>query len=196
MSNIYSKMQKVRCELSERSIEKTGNNKFANFKYFELGDFLPIVTALLESHNLCSHVSFTKDEATLIIINSENPDKKMTFTSPMSTACVAKNGNEVQNLGAVQTYLRRYLYVAAFEIVENDGLDAVAGKEELQPSRKTKTNVKIKKIEGLLKIKDVDANAVMQFVKTTFKVDELKNLNEKQCDDLIDMLVKKADRSA
>ena len=31
--------------------------------------------------------------------------------------------HDVQNLGAVQTYLRRYLYVNAFEIVEHDTLD-------------------------------------------------------------------------
>jgi hypothetical protein len=30
----------------------------------------------------------------------------------------------VQNLGAVQTYIRRYLWVAALEIVEHDALDS------------------------------------------------------------------------
>ncbi len=34
---------------------------------------------------------------------------------------------EVQNLGAVQTYIRRYLWVAALEIVEHDVVDASAG---------------------------------------------------------------------
>jgi hypothetical protein len=35
----------------------------------------------------------------------------------------------VQNLGAVQTYLRRYLWVAALEIVEHDALDATTGRK-------------------------------------------------------------------
>jgi hypothetical protein len=40
-----------------------------------------------------------------------------------------KGCHEVQNLGAVQTYLRRYLWTMAFEICEHDSLDAVTGKE-------------------------------------------------------------------
>jgi len=44
----------------------------------------------------------------------------------MSTAAL-KGCHEVQNLGAVQTYIRRYLWVAALEIVESDVVDASAG---------------------------------------------------------------------
>jgi hypothetical protein len=44
----------------------------------------------------------------------------------MSTAAL-KGCHEVQNLGAVQTYIRRYLWVAALEIVEHDVVDASAG---------------------------------------------------------------------
>ena len=56
------------------------------------------------------------------------------FTSPMSSASL-KGCHDVQNLGAVQTYLRRYLWTNAFEIVEHDALDAVMGKDE--PSKKS-----------------------------------------------------------
>ncbi len=35
----------------------------------------------------------------------------------------------IQNLGAVETYSRRYLYVTALEIVEHDALDATTGSE-------------------------------------------------------------------
>ena len=129
MSNIYSKMQKARCEFQEKPLKKSGHNKFAGYHYFELGDFLPTINALLDKYNLCSHINFGKDEATLTITNSENPDEEMVFTSPMSEATL-KGCHAVQNLGAVQTYLRRYLWVNAFEIVESDGLDATTGKEE------------------------------------------------------------------
>jgi hypothetical protein len=40
----------------------------------------------------------------------------------MSTASL-KGCHEVQNLGAVETYIRRYLYQTAFEIVEADELN-------------------------------------------------------------------------
>jgi hypothetical protein len=38
-----------------------------------------------------------------------------------------KGCHEVQNVGAVETYQRRYLWVTAMEIVEHDVLDAVTG---------------------------------------------------------------------
>ena len=41
--------------------------------------------------------------------------------------------HEVQNIGAVQTYQRRYLYTTALAIVESDALDATTAKEEPKP---------------------------------------------------------------
>jgi hypothetical protein len=43
-----------------------------------------------------------------------------------------KGCHEVQNLGAVQTYLRRYLWTTAMEIVEHDALDATTGSVEVK----------------------------------------------------------------
>lgn len=195
MSNIYSKLQKARCEFQEKPLKKSGHNKFAGYHYFELGDFLPTINALLEKYNLCSHINFTNELATLTIYNSENTDEKIEFTSPMSEANL-KGCHSVQNLGAVQTYLRRYLYVNAFEIVESDGLEATTGKEDTKLSNKTKTNVKISKIEKMLATKEVDTASVMQFVKSTFKVSDLSKLNEQQADSLISMLSAKPDKNA
>ena len=195
MNNIYSKMQKARCEFQEKPLKKSGHNQFAGYHYFELGDFLPTINALLEKYNLCSHINFTNELATLTIYNSENTDEKIEFTSPMSEANL-KGCHSVQNLGAVQTYLRRYLYVNAFEIVESDGLEATTGKEDTKLSNKTKTNVKISKIEKMLATKEVDTASVMQFVKSTFKVSDLSKLNEQQADSLISMLSAKPDKNA
>ena len=159
MNNIYSKMQKARCEFQEKPLKKSGHNKFAGYHYFELGDFLPTINALLEKYNLCSNISFTNEMATLTIVNSENPDEKMVFTSPMSDANL-KNCQNVQNLGAVQTFLRRYLWVNAFDIVESDCLEAVTGKDD-KPS-KTKANVNAAKIVKLIESKYVNEMAAKQ----------------------------------
>jgi hypothetical protein len=68
-------------------------------------------------------VSFGKDLAELKVINIEKPDEVVTFTSPMADANL-KGCHPIQNLGAVETYNRRYLYVSALEIVEHDALDS------------------------------------------------------------------------
>lgn len=193
MNNIYSKMQKARCEFQEKPLKKSGHNKFAGYHYFELGDFLPTINSLLEKYNLCSNISFDNDMATLTIVNAENTDEKLVFTSPMSNANL-KGCHDVQNLGAVQTYLRRYLWVNAFEIVESDGLDATTGKDD-KPS-KTKANVNAAKIMKLIERKYVNEVAVQQHVKTAYGVDAYDKLNDKQAKELIEMLSQKPDKNA
>ena len=47
-----------------------------------------------------------------------------------------KGAHAIQNLGAVQTYMRRYLWVTAMEIVENDYLDHVHNKNAPAPAAK------------------------------------------------------------
>lgn len=193
MNNIYSKMQKARCEFQEKPLKKSGHNKFAGYHYFELGDFLPTINSLLEKYNLCSNISFDDDLATLTIVNAENTDEKLVFTSPMSNANL-KGCHDVQNLGAVQTYLRRYLWVNAFEIVESDGLDATTGKDD--KTSKTKANVNAAKIVKLIESKYVNEIAVQQHVKSAYGVDSYDKLNDKQAKELIEMLSQKPDKNA
>jgi hypothetical protein len=54
---------------------------------------------------------------------------------PMAEAAL-KGAHAIQNLGAVQTYMRRYLWVTAMEVVENDYLDKVHNKNAAAPAPK------------------------------------------------------------
>ena len=127
--NIYEKLQKVRVELQGKSLKKSGENKFAKYKYYELGDFLPIINKLFLEHKLFSQITFTSEVAILKVIDIENPENCIEFYSPMADADL-KGCHAIQNLGAVQTYQRRYLYMTALEIVEHDALDATTGQEK------------------------------------------------------------------
>jgi hypothetical protein len=77
---------------------------------------------------LCGVIRFGTDVATLTITDVET-DKQITITSPMADAQL-KGCHPIQNLGAVETYTRRYLWVTAMEIVEHDALDATTGKDK------------------------------------------------------------------
>jgi translation initiation factor IF-2 len=111
-------------------LSKSGHNKFAGYKYFELGDFLPAIQGLFKKHGLCDVISFTQDLATMVVYDIED-GSSVTFTSPMGSAQL-KGCHEVQNIGAVETYQRRYLYVTALAIVEHDALDAVTGSQAVE----------------------------------------------------------------
>jgi len=128
MSNVYERLQKARIELQNTELKKSGHNKFAGYNYFELADFLPTVQDIFSRHGLFGHVSFNADLAVLNIRAIDKPEETIQFLSPMADASL-KGCHPIQNLGAVQTYLRRYLWVNALEIVEHDALDATTGQE-------------------------------------------------------------------
>lgn len=128
--NIYEKLMKARIELQARDLKKSGLNKFAGYSYFELADFIPATLSIFNDLGLCGVVSYAGDMAQLIIINIDKPEESIVITSPMSTAAL-KGCHPIQNLGAVETYQRRYLWVTAMEILEHDALDSSeAVKEE------------------------------------------------------------------
>lgn len=126
--NVYQRLNMAREIFHQRKLKKSGHNKFANYYYFELGDFVIPALEIFNSHGLTSVIRFTSDHAFMEIVNNDNPQDKIVISSPMSTAAL-KGCHEVQNLGAVQTYIRRYLWVAALEIVEHDALDATTGRK-------------------------------------------------------------------
>lgn len=126
--SVHKKIMQARISLQNSKLTKSGNNKFAGYKYFELGDFLPAAQRIFAELELCGIVSFGAEEATLTITDTED-NSQIVITSPMSTAAL-KGCHAVQNLGAVQTYIRRYLWVAALEIVEHDAIDMTTGKAE------------------------------------------------------------------
>lgn len=130
---IYKKLQEARIRLQATPLNKSGVNDFAKYSYFELGDYLPQIQAIFNDVGLTGIVSFGIELAELNIFEHEG-DGKITITSPMSSADL-KGCHDVQNLGAVQTYQRRYLWQSALEIVEHDALDATTGQEK-QPDYK------------------------------------------------------------
>ena len=124
--NIYSKLMSTRVKFHKLKLKKTGHNKFAGFKYYELADFLVPATQLLQEENLCPIVTFTNEEARLTLVNGDNPEEQIIFTSPMRDLEL-KGTNAIQNLGGSQTYLTRYLYIQLMNIVEADVFDATSG---------------------------------------------------------------------
>lgn len=142
--NIYEKLNKCRLGLQQMNLKKSGLNKFSGYDYFELSDFLPQINQLFVVQGLCGIVSFGIVDATLTIVDVEKPDDKIIIHSPMANAEL-KGCHPIQNLGATETYSRRYLYMAALEIVEDDTLDKTTGKEKVDHSTgEVKPNVQTK----------------------------------------------------
>lgn len=156
--SVYKKLQEARVKLHNTKLNKSGENSYARFKYFELGDFIPQVTKIFNDLGLCGVVSFTQDTAYLTVHNVEGENDFVTFTSPLIYASVEKT-QPIQNLGSTHTYMRRYLWLMCMEITENDVVDAaepkappvVAPKAPVAP--KPKVPVKLEGADGEWQLK-------------------------------------------
>ena len=65
----------------------------------------------------------------MTIVDIDEPLSKITITSPFGSAQL-KASHEIQNIGACETYQRRYLWMAALEIVEHDAIDSSEGVDD------------------------------------------------------------------
>lgn len=181
--NVFEKLQTCRVKLQESNLNKSGENKYAGYKYFELQDFLPKINELFLEQGLFSQVSFTNEFATLKIYNIEKKDEVIEFTSPMAEANL-KGCHEIQNLGAVETYQRRYLYMTALEIVEHDALDKTHDKNE---SPRGLSDKQVNRLFAIAKSKGFSPadvkKAIMKLNKT-----EAKELTKQEYDALINRI--------
>ena len=148
---VHKKLMEARIALQAAPLKKSGHNKFAGYQYFELGDFLPTINQIFSKVGLCGVVSFDKELATLTITDTDD-NSEIKLTSPMADANL-KGCHPIQNLGAVETYTRRYLWVSAMEIVEHDALDSSAPLKEdkvvISPTQGAQDNIPPEELQYL-----------------------------------------------
>lgn len=132
--NVYQKLAEARYRLKAAGLKQSGRNKGVGYTYFDLQDILPQTTQIERELGLLSAVSFTETEGTLTVTNTENPEESIMFSSPIRDAEL-RGCHPVQNLGAIETYVRRYLYLLAYEIVETEALDLTQGNDKGQDKK-------------------------------------------------------------
>lgn len=174
---IEKKLQKCRVELQKKGLKKSGENKFAKFKYFELADFIPTVNEMFAENNMFSNFSIDNNIATLTIVDCDDNTSQI-FKSNIADADV-KGCTAIQSLGAVHTYLKRYLYLNALEIVENDALDASVGAKDFEPKKTYEPKIKDPTLDdaqvyiNLSKINEIDT------IKEYYEVNKY-NVNDRK----------------
>lgn len=139
--NICGKLAEARKEFHKLPIRKTGVNTFQKYTYFELGDFVIQGMDCLRNAGLVSIVSFTSDLATMTVYEIDG-DGLIIITSPMAELNL-KGTHPIQNMGGIETYQRRYLWMALLEIIESDFAEKSQPKEA-EPLATEKQIVQIK----------------------------------------------------
>ena len=181
--SVHKKLMQARIQLQGTKLSKSGKNKFAGYSYFELADFLPTIQDIFNQIGLCGYVSFGKDLATLTITDVDGGGE-IVITSPMAEANL-KGTHPIQNLGAVETYNRRHLWMAAMEIVEHDILDASKPLEDkpapiITPNQGAQEHVSEAEMDELRDIADLLKEVVVTDPAHAREVVAEANLDEPQ----------------
>lgn len=194
-ANIYQKLQKMRVELQKKGITKSGENTYSNYAYFELSDFLPHINEIQQENGTVSLFEISSEKATLKVVNCDNTEQELSFSIPIAELAL-KGANAIQNIGGLTTYCRRYLYMIAFEIAENDEFDRNENNEPQQPEILYVDDIKIKvlkdkmarkgvtdkQIFDLCKINAFEEMTVQQFMSVNNKLDVTPDIEKKQVD--------------
>ena len=124
--NLYQKVAKIKGEMSSMKFSKTGRNSFTKFNYFQLDDFEPTLEKLCSQYGVVTYFMFALDVARMVVVDADDPTQKIEVDSPVDVS-FGKTSTKMQDIGSMQTYARRYLFMSFFGITESDFLDEVAG---------------------------------------------------------------------
>jgi len=177
---------KIRVELQNSTIKKSGKNKFQGFTYYELKDFLPKLNELMLAHGVNDIISISEGHATLTLVKGEDRETyAIPFTvyeTPVGNSN-KKTMQDIQYLGALNTYYKRYLYLNAFGITDGEVIDSMdmnnVPTNEPKKSKKEALNSTLVQRDKILKLASenkIDLNKALAFYHVEV-IDELNHLD-------------------
>lgn len=188
----------IRVELQNAKLKKSGKNKYAGFDYFELADFLPKLNELMLKEKVNDRFYIKDDYATLELQKGAEINVYtmpfVLFETPVNLKQNPNTGEvrevksmqDIQYLGALNTYYKRYLYLNAFGITDSDVINGMDNDDlESAPEQEKKTvqvtNITPNQLELIKRL------PVEQQVKilTKYNVDTLDKLTMIQASELI-----------
>jgi len=128
--NVFARLAAAREEFMNSDIEKSGKNFHLKTQYWELKDIVPTAMTVMHKNGIIPIVSFDSTYGHMTVVNVDNPEDRIDFTLPLRELTGNQAINPVQSMGAVETYYRRYLYLACLEICEADEIEPHLSKPE------------------------------------------------------------------
>ena len=214
--NVYQKLIEARSQFLNDGVEKSGKNMNVGFKYFELTDIVPSVTKIFKELGLIAIDKFTNETAYMTIVNCDAPEETIEFEAPFNQiAPIVSNAgkqvtNEMHALGSSITYMRRYLYMIAMDIVENDEIEPQITndtpaeapkkapatpeqrqevKQELTAPAENASTLQIKGLKAVLKkLKDKDPSKEEMIAKIAVETQGFTVISKSDCETLINRI--------
>lgn len=130
-----------------------------------MADFLPYINEIAKNHNVFNLYELQAEKAILKVMDLEEDGCSIEFSIPIAEIAI-KGANSMQNIGGVTTYTRRYLYMIAYEIAENDTFDAqVAEPEpEMDPNKILVNETHVATLKATMEKKGVPESKILERV--------------------------------
>lgn len=182
--NIYEKLTNMQNDLLETNIPKSGKNKFGGFDYYELDDLLPPILMLCKQYHCSLFFDFPYDveassyKGVLNLISWGNVEDKINVEVPFPQLEKLPKMNWAQSSGTYQTYMKRYLILHTFDIIEDEVIDATEYNEETNGKSQNGTGAKKASNGNGKKMNITKKPAILQ--KVTVRCNELHP--DKECD--------------
>ena len=203
--NIYRKLSTVRLKFLNAGVKKSGKNMYMKYQYFTLDDIVPAALKLMDEVGLLPVLYPLEGGMSMVIYDIDDPDSTITFVSQMPDLGHMDQITPIQELGANITYMRRYLWMLALEVTENDLLDEAAGHDKPQKAKapaapETRQEIKKELTNGEAPAPKLQVDRLKKAMKTLLEkrpeteetlqqimdaTDNLSNISKKDCDDLV-----------
>lgn len=195
---MLAKLQQMRVDLISRDIEMTGDNKYSNYKYFQLSDFLPELQKIMLEHSVTAINEIDKETANLTLINLDDFEDRITFSLPLAEASV-KGASGIQQVGAQSTYMRRYLYMIAFEIseadIEDENHKSEPGEKEMEKKAEQLASQPISPVKVKMIEKELERTGTpLQALTERYQVENVTEITEGLFNRVYTALKKSADK--
>lgn len=151
--SIYKKLARIQRKLMGMEISKSGWNSHRKYHYYDLDDILPPIFEACFEEELTLMFNFTEDAAVLHL-KSWNAKGDVSIRDELSVRVpfpelMPKKGmDHIQVEGSYVTYLKRYLLINLFLIMENDVIDSGADNCDCECDCKEKPVKKAKSKES------------------------------------------------
>ena len=216
----------IRVKLQNSKLKKSGYNKFGGFYYFELSDFLPRLNELMLDEGINDIFTIETDinEAMVakltLIKGDETQEYKMPFkffdtpltfkkdtkgnylTNPDGSYIQVPSMQDIQYLGSLDTYYKRYLYQNAFGITDGEVIEALDD-TEIDKKKAVNNTTDKKKITGdaeklkaspeqIKMLSEVYVGDNLKKLLEVNKIEKLEDLSSAKASDLIKSIIRKS----
>ncbi len=194
MKTLNQSIISIRVNLQNAKLKKSGKNKFAGFEYFELSDFLPKLNELMLEEDINDRYYIKDGYAVLELIKGDEVNSYtmpfVMFETPANIKADKDTGEareiktmqDIQYLGALNTYYKRYLYLNAFGITDSEVIDSMDNANLGKVEQKAEAKATEKQLEMINKLYTADE---MPKIYEWAKTDDIHNLTVTQASALI-----------